>query len=89
MTDQHLCNCPKAQAAPDCHALSYMRACQGVDGKVRPIPDDEDFAALPPRRGAAGAGAAGGDADLALAVRLQEEEIVQAAGANAAQRRER
>ena len=60
-----------------------------MDGKVRPIPDDEDFAAPPPRRGGATSGAAGGDADLALAVRLQEEEIVQAAGTHAAQRRDR
>jgi hypothetical protein len=63
--------------------LSLGAFLQGVDGKIRAIPADEDFAALPRR------GATSGDADLALAVRLQDEEISQAAGASAAQRRER
>jgi hypothetical protein len=41
---------------------------QGSDGKVKPIPDDEDFA----RPGTAGQEAA----DLTLAVHLQQEELL-------------
>ena len=41
---------------------------QGQDGKVKPIPDDEDFA----RPGTAGQEAA----DLSLAVHLQQEELL-------------
>lgn len=54
---------------------------QGAGGKVKPIPEEEDFARL--RRGG------GEDADLALAIRLQEEEILTDHGRNAAVRADR
>jgi hypothetical protein len=54
---------------------------QGAGGKVKPIPEEEDFARL--RRGG------GEDADLALAIRLQEEEILTDHGRTAAVRADR
>ncbi|EIE24426.1 U-box-domain-containing protein [Coccomyxa subellipsoidea C-169] len=53
----------------------------GAGGKVKPIPEEEDFAR--PRRGG------GSDADLALAIRLQEEEMLTEHGRNAAVRADR
>lgn len=55
---------------------------QGTDGKIKPIPPGDDFAAPLLRRG-------GGDADLALAVRLQEDEIRAHTTVAAARRRDR
>lgn len=57
-----------------------MPCAQGTDGKVKAIPEEEDFAR--PR-------CAGDDGDLALAIRLQEEEILNDHDRNAASLAER
>jgi len=56
-----------ADGAGPVRVLKYDARVQGHDGKVNPIPDDEDFA----RPGTGGQEAA----DLTLAVHLQQEEL--------------
>jgi hypothetical protein len=57
---------------------------QAAEGKIKAIPDDEDFAVL--RR----AGAGSEEADLALAITIQEEELISHQGPiTAAQRAQR
>ena len=46
---------------------------QGSDGHLNPIPSEDDFAT--PRRGERGGRASPTDPDLALAIRLQQEEM--------------
>lgn len=61
--------------------LPVLWRFQGIDAKVKPIPEEEDFARL--RRGG------GEDADLALAIRLQEEEMLTVHGRSSTARAER
>lgn len=51
---------------------------QAAGSKIKPIPEDEDFAVL--------RGRAGEDADRAFAITIQHEELANHLGQNAAQR---
>ncbi|CAL8467415.1 g6953 [Coccomyxa elongata] len=62
-------------------AEKHAKWLLGSDAKVKPIPEEEDFARL--RR------VGGEDADLALAIRLQEEEMLTVHGRNSTARAER
>ena len=50
-----------------------LDALQGRDGHLKPIPSEDDFAT--PRRGERGGRTSPADPDLALAMRLQQEEM--------------
>jgi hypothetical protein len=59
-------------------AASGCAAAQDGDRRVKPIPKDEQFGGMP------AAGRAGGDADLAFAIQLQQEELQRLAQQRAA-----
>ena len=52
---------------------SCVLMLQGQDGHLKPIPPEDDFAT--PRRGGTGGRTPPSDPDLALAIRLQQEEM--------------
>lgn len=55
------------------HHHTHTVALQGSDGHLKPIPSEDDFAT--PRRGERGGRSSPADPDLALAIRLQQEEM--------------